>query len=49
MGRGTSKGGGTGAKSIHDVMLTRKSNKKWQKGINMAAEKVAKRKARKGK
>jgi hypothetical protein len=36
MGRGVSSKG-TG-KSIRDYMLGRKSNKKWQKGINMGTE-----------
>jgi hypothetical protein len=44
MGRGTSK---TSGKTIHDVMLNRKSNKKWRKGINMAAEGFAKRSSKK--
>jgi hypothetical protein len=48
MGRGTSKKSGGGL-TIHDVMLNRKSNPKWKKGRNMAAEGFARRQAKKGK
>jgi hypothetical protein len=44
MGRGTSK---TSGKTVHDVMLDRKSNPKWRKGVNMAAEGFFKRNKKK--